>query len=50
MRIHVTRNAGVGKTTMTRHLADEFNLPVYHLDKFVSLYILLPSQNATIIT
>ena len=35
MRIHVTGNAGAGKTTLCRNLAAQYQLPVYHLDKIV---------------
>ena len=35
MRIHVTGNAGAGKTTLARHIGQKFNLPVYHLDQIV---------------
>ena len=35
MRIHVTGNAGAGKTTLARKLGEELNLPVVHLDGIV---------------
>lgn len=35
MRIHVTGNAGAGKTTLAKHLARKHNLPVFHLDRVV---------------
>lgn len=35
MRIHVTGNAGAGKTTLARKLGAELSLPVIHLDQVV---------------
>ena len=35
MRIHVTGNAGAGKTTLCRELALQFQLPLRHLDSVV---------------
>jgi len=35
MRIHVTGNAGAGKTTFARRLGQELGLPVIHLDEIV---------------
>lgn len=35
MRIHVTGNAGAGKTTLGSRIAEEFNLPCYGLDRIV---------------
>jgi len=35
MRIHVTGNAGAGKTTLGRRIANEFDLPLYGLDQVV---------------
>ncbi|MEM7101272.1 MAG: AAA family ATPase [Pseudomonadota bacterium] len=35
MRIHVTGNAGAGKTTLSKALAQQFKLPVKHLDSVV---------------
>ncbi|PKL74301.1 MAG: hypothetical protein CVV27_21200 [Candidatus Melainabacteria bacterium HGW-Melainabacteria-1] len=35
MRIHVTGNAGAGKTTLARKLGAELDLPVIHLDQIV---------------
>ena len=34
-RIHITGNAGAGKTTMSKQLGDETGLPVYGLDSIV---------------
>lgn len=34
-RIHVTGNAGAGKSTFAKKLADELNLPFYTLDEIV---------------
>jgi adenylate kinase family enzyme len=35
MRIHVTGNAGAGKTTLARKLGAKLDLPVIHLDQIV---------------
>ena len=35
MRIHVTGNAGAGKTTLAKVLGSELNVPVHHLDSVV---------------
>lgn len=35
MRIHVTGNAGAGKTTLAKLIARDLNLPVHHLDSVV---------------
>jgi adenylate kinase family enzyme len=35
MRIHITGNAGAGKTTLARKLGAELDLPVTHLDQIV---------------
>lgn len=35
LRIHVTGNAGSGKTTLARHLGEQLDLPVYSLDSVV---------------
>ena len=35
MRIHVTGNAGSGKTTLGKKISTEFDLPVFGLDKIV---------------
>jgi adenylate kinase family enzyme len=35
MRIHVTGNAGAGKTTLARELGKRLSLPVIHLDRVV---------------
>ncbi|WP_101758513.1 AAA family ATPase [Oceanicoccus sp. KOV_DT_Chl] len=35
MRIHITGNAGSGKTTLAKELGDILNIPVFGLDKIV---------------
>lgn len=35
MRIHITGNAGAGKTTLARRLSEHLGLPCYHLDQIV---------------
>ena len=35
MRIHVTGNAGAGKTTLSRKLGAQLEIPVIHLDQIV---------------
>ena len=35
MRIHITGNAGAGKTTLSRELALQYQLPLKHLDSVV---------------
>ena len=35
MRIHITGNAGAGKTTLARQLGIKLDIPVYHLDAIV---------------
>ncbi len=35
MRIHITGNAGAGKTTLANLVADQYRLPVFHLDQLV---------------
>jgi len=35
LRIHVTGNAGAGKTTLAKHIAASLQLPVFFLDKVV---------------
>ena len=35
MRIHITGNAGAGKTTLATYLGEKMNLPVLHLDQIV---------------
>ena len=35
MRIHITGNAGAGKTTLARGIGDQLDLPVFHLDQIV---------------
>ena len=35
MRIHITGNAGAGKTSLARSLADPLDIPAFHLDQVV---------------
>ncbi len=35
MRIHITGNAGAGKTTLATYLGNSLGLPVFHLDQIV---------------
>lgn len=35
MRIHITGNAGAGKTTLAKDLAKQFGIPAFHLDQIV---------------
>lgn len=35
MKIHITGNAGAGKTTLARRLAQQLNCPCFHLDRIV---------------
>lgn len=35
MRIHVTGNAGAGKTTLARSISGQLGLPCFHLDQIV---------------